>query len=55
LEIKLKLFNSLGLNCALGANEMRRFLEEVAKNTSAFTICYPNAGKQRTNSTQTTD
>jgi 5-methyltetrahydrofolate--homocysteine methyltransferase len=36
---------SLGLNCALGPKEMRRFLEEVSKNTYAFTICYPNAGK----------
>jgi 5-methyltetrahydrofolate--homocysteine methyltransferase len=36
---------SLGLNCALGPKEMRRFLEEVSKNTSAFTICYPNAGR----------
>lgn len=25
---------------------MRRFLEEVSKNTCAFTICYPNAGKK---------
>ena len=37
---------SLGLNCALGPNEMRRFLEEVSKNTYAFTLCYPNAGKK---------
>lgn len=37
---------SLGLNCALGPKEMRRFLEEVSKNTRAFTICYPNAGKK---------
>ncbi|CAF0744249.1 unnamed protein product [Adineta ricciae] len=38
----------LGLNCALGAKEMRRFLEEVSKNTCAFTLCYPNAGLPNT-------
>ncbi|CAF1580125.1 unnamed protein product [Rotaria sp. Silwood1] len=32
----------LGLNCALGPKEMRRFLEEVSNNTSAYTICLPN-------------
>ena len=36
---------SLGLNCALGPSEMRPFLEAVSMNTSAYTICYPNAGK----------
>lgn len=36
---------SIGLNCALGANEMRPFIEAVSKNTTAYTICYPNAGK----------
>lgn len=35
---------SIGLNCALGANEMRPFIEAVSKNTTAYTICYPNAG-----------
>uniref|UniRef100_A0A5S6Q3Q8 Methionine synthase n=1 Tax=Trichuris muris TaxID=70415 RepID=A0A5S6Q3Q8_TRIMR len=34
----------VGLNCALGAREMRPFIENVSKNTSAFVICYPNAG-----------
>ncbi|CAM4901911.1 unnamed protein product [Rotaria socialis] len=38
----------LGLNCALGPNEMRRFLEEISNNTSAYTICYPNAGLPNT-------
>ncbi|CAF4148725.1 unnamed protein product [Rotaria magnacalcarata] len=38
----------LGLNCALGPNEMRRFLEDVSNNTSAYTICYPNAGLPNT-------
>ncbi|KFD64745.1 hypothetical protein M514_09101 [Trichuris suis] len=34
----------VGLNCALGAREMRPFIESVSRNTSAFVICYPNAG-----------
>ncbi|KAL4238834.1 hypothetical protein ACF0H5_003541 [Mactra antiquata] len=38
----------LGLNCALGASEMRPFLEAVSKHTTAFTICYPNAGLPNT-------
>ncbi|XP_052767576.1 methionine synthase-like isoform X2 [Mya arenaria] len=38
----------LGLNCALGAGEMRPFLETVSNNTKAFTICYPNAGLPNT-------
>lgn len=35
---------SLGLNCALGASEMRPFIEAIGKMTEAYTICYPNAG-----------
>ncbi len=35
---------SLGLNCALGASEIRPHMEVVARNTEAFTLCYPNAG-----------
>lgn len=35
---------SLGLNCALGAVEMRPFIEAISNNTTAYTICYPNAG-----------
>lgn len=38
----------IGLNCALGANEMRPFIEAVSKNTTAYTICYPNAGLPNT-------
>lgn len=37
-------YSSLGLNCALGATEMRPYMESVARNTEAFTLCYPNAG-----------
>ncbi|ESO13245.1 hypothetical protein HELRODRAFT_63136, partial [Helobdella robusta] len=38
----------IGLNCALGANEMRPFIECVALNTKAYVICYPNAGLPNT-------
>jgi len=34
----------IGLNCALGAREMRPFIETIGRSTSAFVICYPNAG-----------
>uniref|UniRef100_A0AAY4B5L4 Methionine synthase n=1 Tax=Denticeps clupeoides TaxID=299321 RepID=A0AAY4B5L4_9TELE len=34
----------IGLNCALGAMEMRPFIETVGKSTTAYVICYPNAG-----------
>lgn len=35
---------SIGLNCALGAREMRPFIETIGRCTSSFVICYPNAG-----------
>ena len=35
---------ALGLNCALGATEMRPFIEQVAKDTPSYVLCYPNAG-----------
>ncbi|XP_028287137.1 methionine synthase [Parambassis ranga] len=38
----------IGLNCALGATEMRPFIEAIGKNTPAFIICYPNAGLPNT-------
>jgi len=38
----------IGLNCALGASEMRPFIAAIAKNTPAYTICYPNAGLPNT-------
>ncbi|XP_069787081.1 methionine synthase isoform X3 [Narcine bancroftii] len=34
----------IGLNCALGAVEMRPFVEAIGKSTSAYVLCYPNAG-----------
>lgn len=41
-------FLSIGLNCALGAVEMRPFIENISQNTTAFVICYPNAGLPNT-------
>lgn len=38
----------LGLNCALGATEMRPFIEAIGLFTSAYVICYPNAGLPNT-------
>ncbi|KAK2815460.1 hypothetical protein Q5P01_025927 [Channa striata] len=38
----------IGLNCALGATEMRPFIETIGKSTTAFIICYPNAGLPNT-------
>lgn len=35
---------SVGLNCALGAAEMRPYLEELAGTAGCFVSCYPNAG-----------
>ena len=35
---------SVGLNCGLGATEMRPFLEELASVASTVVSCYPNAG-----------
>jgi 5-methyltetrahydrofolate--homocysteine methyltransferase len=35
---------SVGLNCALGAEQMRPFLEELASKTALFVSVYPNAG-----------
>ena len=35
---------SVGLNCALGAQEMRSHIEELAQIATCFTSAYPNAG-----------
>jgi 5-methyltetrahydrofolate--homocysteine methyltransferase len=35
---------SIGLNCALGAQDMRPFIERIAMATDAWVTCYPNAG-----------
>jgi 5-methyltetrahydrofolate--homocysteine methyltransferase len=35
---------SVGLNCALGARDMRPYVEELAKIANVAVSCYPNAG-----------
>ncbi len=35
---------SVGLNCALGADRMRPYLEELARIAPCFVSCHPNAG-----------
>src|SRR5689334_1433440 len=35
---------SIGLNCALGAKELRPYVEEMARLAECFTSCHPNAG-----------
>jgi len=35
---------SIGLNCALGAKEMRPYLEELSRKAPFFVSAYPNAG-----------
>jgi len=35
---------SVGINCALGAKEMRPYIEELSRLAPAYMSCYPNAG-----------
>jgi 5-methyltetrahydrofolate--homocysteine methyltransferase len=35
---------AVGLNCALGAKELRPYVEELSKLAEVFTSCHPNAG-----------
>jgi len=35
---------SVGVNCALGADEMRPYVAELAKRADTLVSCYPNAG-----------
>jgi 5-methyltetrahydrofolate--homocysteine methyltransferase len=35
---------SVGLNCALGAREMRPYVAELARIAETYITCYPNAG-----------
>ena len=35
---------AVGINCALGAREMRPHLEELARLAESYVLCYPNAG-----------
>ncbi len=34
----------VSLNCALGADEIRPFLQELAQDAAIYTACFPNAG-----------
>lgn len=35
---------SVGLNCSLGSNQMRPYIEELSNHATCFTSLYPNAG-----------
>jgi 5-methyltetrahydrofolate--homocysteine methyltransferase len=35
---------SVGLNCALGARDMRPYVQELARIATCYVSCYPNAG-----------
>ena len=35
---------SVGVNCALGARDMRPYVEDLARNAGCYVSCYPNAG-----------
>jgi 5-methyltetrahydrofolate--homocysteine methyltransferase len=35
---------SIGLNCSLGAKQMRPFIEELSRIADCYVSCYPNAG-----------
>lgn len=35
---------SIGLNCALGCNEMRPYIERLSQLAEGYVSCYPNAG-----------
>jgi 5-methyltetrahydrofolate--homocysteine methyltransferase len=39
---------SIGLNCALGASEMRSHIEELSQISACYTSAYPNAGLPNT-------
>jgi len=34
----------VGVNCSLGANEMRPFVEDLARAATTYVACHPNAG-----------
>ncbi len=34
----------VGVNCSLGATQMRPFVEDLARMATTYTSCYPNAG-----------
>ena len=34
---------AIGLNCALGADQMKPFIQNISRASGAHIICYPNA------------
>ncbi|CAG8445390.1 5551_t:CDS:10 [Ambispora gerdemannii] len=39
---------AIGLNCALGADQMRPFIKNIAQFSGSYVLCYPNAGLPNT-------
>ncbi|MHB1921132.1 MAG: homocysteine S-methyltransferase family protein, partial [Chitinophagaceae bacterium] len=39
---------SVGLNCALGGQQMRPYIEELSRISPVLVSCYPNAGLPNT-------
>jgi 5-methyltetrahydrofolate--homocysteine methyltransferase len=39
---------AIGLNCALGAKQMKPFIQNICNFTPKYAICYPNAGLPNT-------
>jgi 5-methyltetrahydrofolate--homocysteine methyltransferase len=39
---------AVGLNCALGANQMKPFVQSISNFAPRYVICYPNAGLPNT-------
>lgn len=35
---------AIGINCALGARDLKPYIQELSRISSAFICCYPNAG-----------
>ena len=35
---------AIGLNCALGANDMKKYIANLSRCADCFVFCYPNAG-----------
>jgi 5-methyltetrahydrofolate--homocysteine methyltransferase len=35
---------AIGLNCALGATDMKKYIDNLSKCADCYVFCYPNAG-----------
>ena len=44
-SLKFYFLLSVGLNCALGADDMRPFIERIGVAFGGYVLCYPNAGE----------